>query len=78
MENPYVIAGIAIGAFLVFVLLVLLLLSGGNLRRLGLACRCFFRVLQDQAVADKVEPLLVPAAPVEQKPPKPSGAPCGC
>lgn len=75
MDNPYVIAGIAIGAFVAFILLLLLLLSGGNGRRLGLACRCFFRVLQDQAVADKVEPLLVPPAPVQQQPPKPSGAP---
>jgi hypothetical protein len=62
-----------LGAVLVLFVVVLLLLSGGNTRRLGLALRSFGRALRDPAFAGKVEPLLAPPQPAQ--PAKPSGEP---
>jgi hypothetical protein len=46
-------------------LLVLLIAGKGSFARLGLACRAFFRVMGDPALAERVRPLLEPA-PVEE------------
>src|SRR6516164_1487427 len=69
----YVLATLA--AVVVLVLLVLLVVGGGSLARLGAAWQAFRRVLGDPAVAAKVQPLLSPAAPAEQKPAKRSAEP---
>jgi hypothetical protein len=74
MLNPllpsiYVIAGLVL-----FVALVYLGLSGGNLHRISLAMRSELRVLRDAAFAAKVEALFDEKAKTEG-PVKPSGVP---
>jgi len=66
------IALIVIGIFAALFVITLLLMSGGNTQRIGLAFRCFGRVLRDQAFADQAAKLL---APPEPKPTRPSGVP---
>lgn len=51
--------------------LVLLIAGKGNLGRVGLATRVFFRAMGDASFAAKVAPLLLPPEPA--KPPKRSG-----
>ena len=46
-----------------------------NLRKVGLARRCFHKVLADPAFAAKVEPMLAPPRPEDLLPPKPSAEP---
>jgi hypothetical protein len=71
LESALITLGVVIGVLL----LVLLIASGGRLGRLGLAWRCFGRVLRDPAFAEAVTPLLAPAPPKPRTPPRPSGAP---
>jgi len=66
---------LTLAGVVVLVLVVLLLGSGGNFGRIGLACRTFGRALRDPDFAGQVEPLLAPPAPKEPVTPKPSGAP---
>jgi hypothetical protein len=73
--QPYQVVLITLAAVIVLLVLILLSLSGGTLRNLGLACRAFGRVLRDPEFAAKVQPLLAPPPPVPAVPPRPSGAP---
>jgi hypothetical protein len=59
----------------VAIFLMLLVMSGGQLGKLGLAFRCFGRALHDADFAAKVRPLLGEAAQAPAAPAKPSGAP---
>ena len=71
--EPYQIVLATLGAAIVLKLLVLLVLGGGSLSRLGVAWQAFRRVMGDAAVAAKVQPLLVPPDPSQK--PKRSGEP---
>src|SRR5262245_61041494 len=73
LDNPWVIVLLTIAGVLVLRFLVVLILSGGDLRRIGLAIRASLRILRDPAFAAKVRDLLEPPPP--PPPPKPSGAP---
>src|SRR5581483_3099911 len=73
--EAYAYVLITIAAVVVLELLILLILGGGSLARLGTAWQAFRRVLGDPAVAAKVQPLLGPAAAAEQKPAKRSAEP---
>lgn len=73
MDNPIVIVLATIGSLVVIKLIVLLIIGGGSLARLGLAIKAYFRVLSDPATAAKVAPLLGPPEPA--KPPRLSGVP---
>jgi hypothetical protein len=66
------IALVVIGIIVALFVVTVLLSSGANTQRIGLACRCFGRALRDQAFADQVVKLL---APPEPKPARPSGVP---
>lgn len=48
--------------------LLLLILAKGSFTRLGLAIKTFFRVLPDEALAERIRPLLEPPAPETAKP----------
>ena len=71
--HPALIVILTVVAVLVVEALVLLLVSGGDTARLGLALRSLFRVAGDPAVAEKFRLVLEPPPP--PPPPKPSGAP---
>jgi hypothetical protein len=73
--HPANVALIAIGIFVLFDLLWLILLSRGNFRRMGVAFRCFAKALGDQAFTDKVTPLLARPEPKGVQPERPSGVP---
>src|SRR5262245_59323348 len=66
---------LTLAGVLLFLFLLLLLISGGQLARLGLAFRGFKKVLRDANFADKVKPLLGTAEIKPLAPAKPSGAP---
>jgi hypothetical protein len=68
MSDPVVVAVVSVVGTLAVVVLGLLALSGGNLRRLGLG----LQTMRDPALADKVHLLLNPPPP---EPPKPSAEP---
>jgi hypothetical protein len=74
MLNPLLPSIYILGGLVLFVAIVYLVLSGGNLKRISLAMRSELRVLRDPAFAKKVEDLFG-----EKKQPqglaKPSGAP---
>ena len=67
--EPYQIVLLTIAAMVVLKLLVLLIAGKGSFARLGLACRAFFRVRGDAAVAERVRPLLEAAPAAEEKKP---------
>ena len=71
--EPYQIVLATVGALIVLKLLVLFVLGGGSLSRLGLAWSAFRRVMGDPALAAKVQPLLAPPDPTVK--PKRSGEP---
>lgn len=72
--ETYQIVLLTLAVVVVLKLLVLLVLGGGSLARLGPACRVFFQVLGNAAAAERVKPLL--DAPVAApKPAKKSGEP---
>ncbi len=73
--NPLLIALLLVTGILVLFIVVYLVLSRGNIRRILLGSRCEFRVLRDPVFAAKVKDLLEPPKPVEVAPPKPSGVP---
>jgi hypothetical protein len=73
--EPYQAALATLGAVVVLVVLVLLVLGRGSLARLGLAWQAFGKVLGDDALAEKVRPLVNPPPPEPAKPPKLSGEP---
>ena len=75
LMEPYQYVLVTLGAVVVLLLLLLLVAGGGSLARLEPAWLAFRRVLGDPAVAAKVQPLLGPAAPAEQKPAKRSAEP---
>src|SRR5205823_3168157 len=66
---------IALVVEVVVLVVVLLVLSGGDTGRISTACSAFFRTVRDRAFAERVRSLTAP--PVEEKktPPKPSAAP---
>jgi hypothetical protein len=72
--EAYIAVLITLAVVAAVFLLVLLVLGGGSLARLGLARQAFRRVLRDPAVAEKVRPL-VSAEPAETKPARLSGEP---
>jgi hypothetical protein len=61
--EPYQIVLATLGAAIAVKLLVLLVLGGGSLARLGLAWRTFSRVMGDATFAAKVQQLLAPPEP---------------
>jgi hypothetical protein len=72
--EPYLVVLLTLAAVAVVEFVVVLVLGGGSIARLGLAVTAFRRVLGDAAVAGRVRPLLeAPAAP--PKPAKRSGEP---
>ena len=75
LEQPSVVVLLTLAGVLVLVFLVLLVLGGGSLARLGLARRAFRRVLRDPAVAEQVRPLLEPPPAAEPKPARRSAEP---
>ena len=67
--EPYQYVLLTLAAVVVLELLVLLIAGKGSFARLGLACRAFFRVMGDPAVAERVRPLLEVAPAAEEKKP---------
>jgi hypothetical protein len=74
MEAYLVVLLTVLGVLLVE-LIVLLALGGGSLTRFGLAWQAFRRVLGDPAVAERVRPMVAPAAAEPARPAKRSGEP---
>jgi Domain of unknown function (DUF2760) len=75
MDQPYQIVLMTLAVVIVVALLVLLAVGKGSLARLGLAWRAFCRVLGDPALAEKVRPVLGPAAAEPAKPARRSAEP---
>ncbi|HYT90767.1 MAG TPA: DUF2760 domain-containing protein [Gemmataceae bacterium] len=73
LENPWVVVLLTVVAVLALRFLIVLLLSGGDLRRIGLTIRSSLKTLRDAKFAEKVKTLLEPPPP--PPPPKPSGVP---
>jgi hypothetical protein len=73
MLEPWVIVLITVGVLIALRVLLLLVLSGGDVGRIKLAIRGSLRTLRDPAFAAKTKDLLEPPPP--PPPPKPSGAP---
>jgi hypothetical protein len=71
--EPWLIVLITVLVLIALRVLLLVLLSGGDVARIKLAIRGSLRTLRDRAFADKVKALLEPPPP--PPPPKPSGAP---
>jgi len=69
----YQIVLATLGVVVVLKVLVLLVIGGGSLTRLGLAWQVFRRVMGDAAFAAKVQPLLAPPEPAQK--PKRSAEP---
>jgi hypothetical protein len=67
--QPYQIVLLTLAVVVVVLLLVLLIAGKGSLTRLGLACRAFFGVMGDAALAERVRPLLELAPAEEAKKP---------
>lgn len=67
---------LTIAALVAFRLFLLVIISGGDFRRIKIAIRASLRILRNVEFANKIEPLLGPPEPPEPpKPVKPSGAP---
>jgi hypothetical protein len=66
--EPYQIVLLTLAVAVVVKFLVLLVIGKGSLARLGLACKAFFRVLGDAAMAERIRPLLEPPAEGATKP----------
>src|SRR5438552_7489322 len=75
MDNPITIIVLTVLALIALRLLLVVILSGGDLRRIILTIRVSWRTLRNPAFADQVETLLAPPPPQPAVPPKPSGAP---
>src|SRR5262249_10564856 len=73
LENPYVLIALTVVVLILVRFLLALILSGGDLGRVGLAMRSGLRTLRNPEFAGKVRNLLYPPPP--PPPPKPSGAP---
>src|SRR6185437_7197289 len=69
LMEPYQIVLLTLAVLIGVKLLALLILGKGSLARLGLAVRAFCRVMGDAALAERVRPLLEPAAVPEAKKP---------
>lgn len=66
---------LTIVVIIVLRVLMVLILSRGNFRRIGIAIRGSLRTLRDDAFADQVQALLKPPPLKEEGPPKTSGVP---
>lgn len=75
MDHPVVLALLIVLGLIVLRVVVELILSGGDLRRIRISIRSSFRTLRDPVFADQVQALLEPPPPKVEPPPKPSGAP---
>jgi hypothetical protein len=73
--DPIWVVILTLLAVAVVKVLVLFVMGGGSLARLGVAYAVFRKVLADAEVAKKVEPILTPPPPEPAKPPKLSGEP---
>jgi hypothetical protein len=73
--EPWVIVLITVVAVLLLRLLAAMLLAGGDVHRVALAERAFWRIASNGDIAGKVKPLIQPAPPKPMEPPKPSGEP---
>jgi hypothetical protein len=73
--ETYQIVLLTLAAVLVVEFLVVLVLGGGSLARLGLAVQAFRAVLGDASLATKVQTLLHPPPPEPAKPKRLSGEP---
>jgi hypothetical protein len=75
MDNPFVVGLITLVVLVALFVIFLVVASGGDGRRIGLAVASFRKALTDPDFANRVEPLLIPPPPQPVKPPKPSGVP---
>ena len=66
--EPYQIVLLTLAAAVVVKLLFLLIFSRGDFSRFGLALKAYLRVLGDAATAERIRPLLEPAAEEAAKP----------
>jgi hypothetical protein len=66
--QPYQIVLLTLAAAAVVKLLLLLVVGRGDLSRFGLALKAYFRVFGDAALAERIRPLLEPAAEEAAKP----------
>src|SRR5262245_45362787 len=73
--EPLTIVLLTILGVLVVRFLLVFLLAGLDLKRVGLAIRCSWRALRDPEFGAKVEPLLAPPPPKEEGPPRPDPRP---
>jgi Domain of unknown function (DUF2760) len=75
MDQPYAVAVVTVLVVFGILLLMLLLFSGGDMGRIGVAGRGFWRSLRDREFADKIAGILVPAMAKPAAPVKLSGVP---
>jgi hypothetical protein len=73
MDNPFLVAALTIVALAVVYFLLMLALTGGDMRRIQLEWKTSLRILRDAKFAVQVEKLLGPPTP--GKPAKPDGTP---
>lgn len=70
MNLDWMSVAVTVGVLVAIKLVILLVAGGGSFARYGLAVQAFFQIMGDQAVADKVGPLLNPPPPEPAKPPR--------
>ncbi len=75
LSDPTVTAVLGAVGTLVVLAVLLLIATGGNLGRFGLAASAFTRSARDAAFADQVHTLLHPPPPEPPKPPRPNPEP---
>jgi hypothetical protein len=73
--QSYQIVLLTLAAAAAVKLLILLIAGKGSLARFGLALKTYFRVLGDEATAERIRPLLEPPAVEAAKPPRLSPEP---
>ncbi len=66
--EPYQIVLLTVAALVAAKLVVLLIITKGNLTHYGLTCKAAIRMLSDPATAERIRPLLEPPAPEAAKP----------
>jgi hypothetical protein len=66
--ETYQIVLLTVAVLVAAKLLLLLIIAKGSIARLGLAIKTFFRILPDEALVERIRPLLEPPAPELAKP----------
>ncbi len=75
MDNPTLVAVLAIIGFLIVYFLVVLALAGGKMQRIILLKKAGIRILRDNEFAKTLEEMLSPPPLEPETPPKPDGTP---